>query len=57
VIDSADAFAADLAARPIDFASLTLVVIEADDEELLAHAALLAEIDKASGGRTVWQQR
>ena len=57
VIDSADAFAAELAARPIDFALLTLVVIEPDDEELLAHAALLAEIDKASGGRTVWQNR
>jgi DNA polymerase-3 subunit epsilon len=57
VIDSADAFAAEIAARPIDFALLTLVVIEPDDDELLAHAALLAEIDKASGGRTVWQNR
>ena len=57
VIDSADAFNADLAARPIDFAALELIVIEAEDEELVAHGALLAEIDKASAGRTVWQQR
>ena len=57
VIDSADAFNADLAARPIDFGALELIVVEAEDEELIAHAALLAEIDKASGGRTVWQQR
>jgi DNA polymerase-3 subunit epsilon len=55
VIDGADAFAADLAARPIDFGALSLMVIEPDEEELLAHAAVLAEIDRASGGRTVWQ--
>ena len=33
----------------------TLVVIAADDDELAAHAAVLAEIDKASGGRAVWR--
>jgi DNA polymerase-3 subunit epsilon len=55
VIDAADAFAAELAARPTDFAGLALLVIEADESELAAHAALLAEIDKASGGRAVWR--
>jgi DNA polymerase-3 subunit epsilon len=54
VIDAGDAFDADIAARPIDFGALQLVVLEADEEELVAHAALLAEIDKASGGKTVW---
>jgi DNA polymerase-3 subunit epsilon len=54
VIDAGDAFDADIAARSIDFGALQLVVLEADEEELVAHAALLAEIDKASGGRTVW---
>ena len=54
VIDTGDAMAADFAARPIDFGTLHLIVIEADDSELAAHAALLSEIDKASGGRTVW---
>ena len=41
--------------RTIDFASLSLVVIAADDDDLAAHAALLADIDKASGGKTVWR--
>lgn len=55
VIDAADALAADLAARPIDFSSLELIVIVADDAETAAHAGVLAEIEKASGGRAVWR--
>jgi len=55
VIDAADLLAADLAARPIDFSVLTLIVVEPDDDELVAHLAVLAEIDKASGGRAVWR--
>ena len=55
VMDGGDALVADLAVRSIDFASLSLVVIAADDDDLAAHAALLAEIDKASGGKTVWR--
>jgi DNA polymerase-3 subunit epsilon len=55
VIDAGDAFAADLAARPIDFSALELIVIDADDDEIAAHSALLAEIDKASGGHAVWR--
>jgi hypothetical protein len=34
---------------------LSLVVIAADDDDLAVHAAMLAEIDKASGGRAVWR--
>ena len=30
-------------------------MIEADADECAAHAVLLAEIDKASGGKTVWR--
>ncbi|MEO7055944.1 MAG: DNA polymerase III subunit epsilon [Caldimonas sp.] len=55
VIDAADSFAADLAARPIDFAAFELIVIVADDDELAAHAAVLADIDKDSRGHTVWR--
>jgi len=55
VIDAGDPTAAELAARPIDFSTLTLVVIAADEEDLAGHAAMLAEIDKASGGRAVWR--
>lgn len=57
VIDAADAFAADLAARSVDFGALTLIVLAADDDELAADAVLLAEIDRESRGRTVWKAR
>ncbi|HWK83964.1 MAG TPA: DNA polymerase III subunit epsilon [Caldimonas sp.] len=55
VIDAADALAAELAARPIDFSGLALVVISADEDEVAAHEAVLSGIDKASGGHTVWR--
>ena len=55
VIDAVDSYAADFAARAVDFGALPLVVLEADESELLAHAALLADIARESGGRTVWQ--
>jgi len=55
VIDAGDMAAAELAARPVDFSALALIVIPADDDDLAGHAAMLAEIDKASGGRAVWR--
>jgi DNA polymerase-3 subunit epsilon len=57
VIDAGEALAADLALRPIDFGTLSMVVIAADEDELAVHAAMLADIDKASGGRAVWRAR
>ena len=56
VIDAADVLAADLAARPIDFSVLELIVVVADEAETSAHEAVLAEIDKASRGHVVWRQ-
>ncbi len=55
VIDAADAAAGELQLAPIDFAAFDLVVLRASDEEAVAHEALLAEIDKASGGKTLWR--
>jgi DNA polymerase-3 subunit epsilon len=55
VIDAADVLAADLAARPIDFSVLELIVVVADEAETSAHEAVLAEIDKASRGHAVWR--
>ena len=55
VIDAADVLAADLAARPIDFSVLELIVVAADEAEAAAHEAVLAEIDKASRGHAVWR--
>lgn len=40
----------------IDLRELVLVVYRASDDELAAHAAMLAELDKASGGQTLWRQ-
>ena len=57
VIDDGDSTGADFAARPIDFGALSLIVIAADEDDLEEHAALLAEIDKASGGRAVWRMQ
>ena len=55
VIDAADAAAGELQIEPIDFAAFDLVVLRASDEEAQAHEALLAELDKASGGKTLWR--
>lgn len=43
---------ADLSA---DLSGYLLPVLEASDEERAAHEAVLAELDKASGGKTVWR--
>ncbi|MEY8878255.1 MAG: DNA polymerase III subunit epsilon [Leptothrix sp. (in: b-proteobacteria)] len=40
----------------IDLRSFTLPVLAASDAEADAHDALLKELDKASGGKTVWRQ-
>ena len=39
----------------IDLATIELPVIAASADELQAHDALLADLDKASGGKTVWR--
>ena len=38
-----------------DLSQFTLTVIAPDDAECAAHAAILAELDKASGGKTLWR--
>jgi DNA polymerase III subunit epsilon len=55
VIDNAETSAAHTALEAIDFAALKLPVIEADASEVAAHAAVLLDLDKASGGKTVWR--
>ena len=40
---------------PIDLSSITLQVLRASDAELAEHDATLAQIDKASGGKTIWK--
>ncbi|MES2994136.1 MAG: DNA polymerase III subunit epsilon [Pseudomonadota bacterium] len=56
VIDTGEGSAAGGPIEAIDFSVYTLPVIAASADELAAHVALLAELDKASGGKTVWRR-
>ena len=56
VIDASDSAAALSALQAIDFSVFTLPVICASEAELAAHAAVLAELDKASNGKTIWRR-
>jgi DNA polymerase-3 subunit epsilon len=55
VIDGGETSAAQAALEAIDFSSLDLRVVAADEAEAVAHELVLAELDKASGGRTIWR--
>jgi len=56
VIDGGETNAAQAALEAVDFARLDLRVVHADEAEAAAHELVLAELDKASGGRTIWRQ-
>lgn len=53
--DSADAARAQTGANAIDLASIELALIDPSPEELAAHEAILAQLDKASNGKTIWR--
>ncbi|HJV61924.1 MAG TPA: DNA polymerase III subunit epsilon [Albitalea sp.] len=55
VIDAVEANEAQLATAAIDFAAFELPVIAANEDEIAAHDKVLAELDKASGGKTTWR--
>ena len=57
VIDGGDGegSAAQAALEAVDFGALALKVVQADDAESAAHLTVLTELDKASGGKTVWR--
>lgn len=40
----------------IDLSTFKLTVVEPDEQERAEHERVLAELDKASGGKTVWRQ-
>ena len=54
LIDSSSDTSAQAAGSRVDFSSLVLTVLAANEQELQAHAKVLDEIDKASTGKTVW---
>lgn len=47
---------ADLQLEAIDFSRFQLPVLAASAAELEAHQSLLADLDKASGGKRIWQE-
>jgi DNA polymerase-3 subunit epsilon len=56
VIDVGQADGAGMiAAAAIDLSSFDLLVVEPSEDELAAHALVLADLDKASGGRALWR--
>ena len=55
VIDLAESSSSELRVESVDFSRLDVCVIEADEAEVTAHAAVVAELDKASGGKSVWR--
>jgi DNA polymerase-3 subunit epsilon len=55
VIEAAESGSTEIRFEAVDFSQLHLLVIEADDTEIAAHAQVLVELDKASGGKVAWR--
>jgi len=55
VIDALEPSAEQIAIAAIDLSAFTLPVLLATGDEAQAHAMLLGELDKASGGKTIWR--
>jgi DNA polymerase-3 subunit epsilon len=56
VIDDRETSAAQAALEAVDFSRLDLRVLRADEAEAAAHDLVLAELDRACGGRAVWRR-
>lgn len=57
VIDAADSAGGVLHVEAIDLSRFVLPVLRASAEEAAAHEAVLADIDKSSGGKTLWRKQ
>jgi DNA polymerase III subunit epsilon len=54
LIDSHAAAQEDDAMAKVDFSKLDLIVLQPSEAEMAAHEEVIKQIDKASGGKTVW---
>lgn len=57
LVDSHAASEQGSAAVKADFSKLELIVLQPSEAELAAHEDVLTQIDKASGGKTVWRAK
>ncbi len=55
LIDASDSTSSNVSVVAIDYATFVLPIISASEQESAAHDAVLAQLDKASGGKTVWR--
>ena len=55
IADDAQDGANGIAVATIDLRALVLPVLRASEQEQAAHADVLTQIDKASGGKTIWR--
>ncbi|MBX9958999.1 MAG: DNA polymerase III subunit epsilon [Burkholderiaceae bacterium] len=55
LIDAVETSAAGGSFERVDLSAFVLPVITASEQELAAHEDLLSQLDKASGGKTVWR--
>ncbi|HXD07639.1 MAG TPA: DNA polymerase III subunit epsilon [Burkholderiaceae bacterium] len=55
VIDAVEEERGSVVTERIDLTQFTLSVLVPTDEERAAHEAAMADIDKASGGKTIWR--
>ena len=55
VIEDGETSAAQAALEAVDLPALDLPVLSASEAEAAAHAVVLGELDKASGGKTLWR--
>lgn len=56
LIDDADAHTVSGITTRVDLRQFTLPVLLANEQESAAHEEVLKQLDKASGGKTVWRQ-
>ncbi len=55
VMESVEVVSSGVSTTVIDLRSLSLPVLTASEQELAAHEEVLTQMDKASGGKTVWR--
>lgn len=56
LIDLSDVSVPGERVEPIDLSAFQLPVLRASAHELAEHAAVLSQIDRSSGGKTLWRQ-